>query len=48
MAYSVCKVDVSTKNSTIVDLIKADKNIRKLKSKFLSLKIVDVEDIELI
>ena len=47
MAYSACEVSVSTKIATIVDLIKANKNIRKLKSKCLSLKIVNVEDIDL-
>ena len=47
MAYSACEVSVSTKNATIVDLIKANKNIPNLKSEYLSLKIVDVEDIDL-
>ena len=47
MAYSACEVSISTKNATIVDLIKANKNIWKLKSECLSLKIVDVEDIDL-
>ena len=47
MAYSACEVSVSTKNATIVDLIKANKNIPNLKSEYLSLKVVDVEDIDL-
>ena len=47
MAYSACEVNVSTKTTTIIDLMKANKNIRKLKSECLSLKIVDVEDIDL-
>ena len=44
---SACEVSVSTKNATIVDLIKANKNISKLKSECLFLKIVDAEDIDL-
>ena len=47
MAYSNCVVSVSTKNETTADLIKANKNIRKMKPECLSLKIVDVEDIDL-
>ena len=42
---SACEVSVSTKNATIVDLIKANKNISKLKLECLFLKIVDAEDL---
>lgn len=45
MAYSAYEVSFSTKNPTIVDLIKANKNIQKPKSECLSLKMVNVEDI---
>ena len=47
MTYSACEVSVSTKNATIVDLTKANKNIQKLRSECLSLKIVNVEDTHL-
>ena len=47
MTYSACEVSVSTKNATIVDLTKANKNIPNLRSECLSLKIINIEDIHL-
>ena len=46
MAYNACEISVSIKDATINDLIQANKYIRKAKSKNVSLKIVDLENLE--
>ena len=47
MRFGVCEVSVSIKDSTINDLIVANKNIRKLKSERVVLQYPNLPNIEL-
>ena len=44
--YNACEVSASTKNTTTADLITANKNIWKLKSECLSLKVVYIQHVK--
>ena len=46
VAYYVCEVSVSIKDVIINDLIQGNKHIGKLKTENLSVKIVDLKDLE--